>query len=114
VQGKRAISGLPLTNLIYKRRAPMKNRLFVMIFAGLFILSGIAFAEGTPELPSTEKEVKISESTGSAATSDVPATKQAVQEAAEAEVKAAEEVRTECPKAALTEKKAEAYSTENK
>ena len=90
----------------------MKSKLFVMIFAGLFILSGIAFAERTPDLPSTEKEIKISESAASAATSDAPATKQAVQEAAEADVKAAAEVPAKCSKAAPIEKKAEAYSTE--
>ena len=90
----------------------MKSKLFLMIVTGLFILSGIAFAEGTPDLPSTEKEVKITDSSASAAPGDVPAAKQAVQEAAEANVKAAAEVPAGCSKAAPVEKKAEAYSEE--
>ena len=90
----------------------MKSKLFVMILTGLFIFSGIAFAESAPDQPSTEKEVKISDSAASAASSDVPAAKQAVQEAAEADVKAAAEVPAGCSKAAPIEKKAEAFSTE--
>lgn len=90
----------------------MKSKLFVMILTGLFILSGVAFAEGTPDLPSTEKEVKITDSAASAASSDVPAANQAVKEAAEAGAKTAAEIPADCSKNAPIEKQAEAYSTE--
>ena len=80
----------------------MKSKLCVMILTGLFILSGIAFAEGTPDLPTPEKEVKISES----------AAKEAAPEAVDEKIKAAAEVPADCSKAAAPDKKVEAQATE--
>lgn len=90
----------------------MKSKLCVMILTGLFILSGIAFAEGTSDQPSTEKGVSISDSAANPASSVAPAAKEAVSEAADKTVKAAAEVPADASKAALPEKQAEAYSTE--
>ena len=80
----------------------MKSKLCVMILTCLFILSGITFAEGTPDLPTAEKEVKISES----------AAKEAVPEAVDEKIKAAAEVPADCSKAAAPDKKVEIPATE--
>lgn len=80
----------------------MKSKLCVMFLSSLFILSGIAFAEGTADQPNAEKEVKISES----------AAKEAVPEAGDASLKAASESPADCSKAASPDKKVEAPATE--
>ena len=90
----------------------MKRKLFVMILTGLFIFSGLAFAEGTSDQPGAEKEVKTSDSTANQASSETPAAKEAVPESDDKNVKAEAEKPADCSKSALPEKKAEAYSTE--
>ena len=80
----------------------MKSKLCVMILTGLFILSGIAFAECTADQPNAEKEVKISES----------ASKEAVPEAVDEKTKAAAEIPADCSKAAAPDKKVEMPATE--
>ena len=73
-----------------------------MFLTGLFVLSGIAFAEGTADQPNVDKEVKISES----------AAKEAVPEAVDEKIKAAAEVPADCSKAAAPDKKVEIPATE--
>jgi len=80
----------------------MKSKLCVMILTGLFILSGIAFAEGTPDQLSAEKEEKISAS----------ADTKAAPEAGDVSIKAAVEAPADCSKAASPDKKVEAPATE--
>jgi len=90
----------------------MKRELFVMILTGLFIFSGIAFAEGTSDQPSAEKEVKISDSAANQASSETPAAKEAVPKSGDKDLKAEAEVPADCSKSVSPDKQAEAYSTE--
>ena len=90
----------------------MKRKLFVMILTGLFILSGIAFAEGISDQPSAEKEVKSSDSATNQPSSETPAAKVAVPELGEKDIKAEAEVPADLSKSASPDKQAEAYSTE--
>ncbi len=90
----------------------MKRKVFAIILTGLFIFSGIAYAESTSVQPSVDKDSKIAESSTNPKVIGAPAPEKAAPESVDAKVKAAAKIPTDKGKAALPDKQAEAYSTE--
>ncbi len=90
----------------------MKGKVFAIILTGLFILSGIAYAETTSVQPSVDKDSKIAESSANPEASGAPAAAKVAPESAAEDVKAAVEIPADSGKAALPDKKAEAYTSE--
>ncbi len=90
----------------------MKRKVFAMILTGLFIFSGIAYAESTPIQPSVDKDAKVAEAASNLEASIAPAADKAAPESADVDVKAAADVPADSNKADSPDKQAEAYSTE--
>ncbi len=90
----------------------MKRKVFAMILTGLFILSGIAYAENSAVQSSIDKGSKIAESSANPEVTGTPAAEKAAPKSADEDVKAAAEVPADSGKAASPDKKAEAFSSE--
>ena len=83
-----------------------------MILTGLFVFSGIAYAESTSVQPSVAKDSKIAESSANPEAGGAPAAEKTAPESGDEDVKAAAEAPADSGKADLPDKQAKALSTE--
>ena len=101
-----------INNRRNKRRGIMKRKVFAIILTGLFIFSGIAYAESTSVQTSVDKASKIAESSTNPEAIGAPAAAKAASKSVDEDVKSAAKVPANSDKAALPDKQAEAFSSE--